>query len=154
MTRHILMTLGLAASLIACGSDAGDDDSGQDSLAAMAADTIPREPRVLAIEVGLAADSLGRIVGGVLESFPTPDTLFVAVRTQYTPAGAPLTVRLLQGDRTVDSTEIRAGEPDASQTGRAVASLPAAANASPGSYRIEVLLDGVSQGIREITLGS
>lgn len=153
MTRHVLLSLGLATALLACGSDA-DGGATEDSTAAAAADTTPRNPRVAAIDIGLAADSMGNIVGGVSESFPTPDTLYVGVRTQYTPAGAPLTVRLLRGDQTVESAEIAAGSPDADDIGRAVAMLPAAAAAQAGSYRVEVLLDGVSQGIREITIGN
>lgn len=153
MTRHLLLSLGLATALVACGSDAADEAAADDTTA-VAADTIPRVARVAAIEVGLAADSLGHIVGGVMESFPTPDTLYVGVRTQYTAAGTPITVRLMQGQRTVESVDVVAGAPDANDVGRAIALLPSAATARSGGYRIEVLLDGVSQGIREITLGS
>lgn len=154
MTRHVLLLLGLATTLVACGSDADGDAAAEDSAALAAADTTPRNPRVAAIDVGLAADSMGNIVGGVSESFPNPDTLYVSVRTQYTPAGATLTVRLLRGDQTVESTDISAGVPDADEIGRAVAMLPAAATAQAGSYQVEVLLDGVSQGIREIAIGN
>lgn len=154
MTRTALLSLGLAATLVACGSDAGDDTAAEDSTAVAAADTMPRDPRVTAIELGLATDSAGHIVGGVLETFPEPDTIYVAVRTQYTPAGAPLTVRLLRGETTVSSVEIEAGAPDEDAIGRAIAALPAAATVQPGAYRIEVLLDGASQGLREITIGN
>lgn len=153
MRRHALLTLGLAATLAACGADAGEDAAATDSANAAAADTMPRNPRVAAIDIGLAADTAGHIVGGVMESFPIADTLFVGVRTQYTPAGAPITVRMLSGDRTVESVETTAGAPDAEDIGRVVVQLPAAATAAAGTYRIEVLLDGTSQGIREVTIG-
>ena len=153
MTRSVLLSLGLAATLVACGSDAADDAATEDSTAAAMADSLPRDPRVTAIDVGLAADSLGQIIGGVMESIPEADTLYVAVRTQYTPASAPITVRLLRGDRTIESVDVAAGAPDADDVGRVVALLPSAATAGAGSYRIEVLLDGVSQGIRDITIG-
>ncbi len=153
MTRHALLSLGLAATLVACGTEAGEEAAAGDSAVA-AADTMPRLPRVTAIDIGLAADSAGRIVGGVLEQFPEPDTLFVAVRAQYTAAGTPLTVRLLRGDRTIETVEVAAGAPDSDDVSRAVVQLPSAATAAAGAYRVEVLLDGVSQGIREITIGS
>jgi len=154
MTRQILTTLGLAAILAACGDKAPEAEATGDSTATMAeAQAAPTIPRVMAIDVGLAADSLGQIIGGSGEVFPQPDTLYVAVRTQNTEAGAPLTVRLKQGDRTVESVSVAAGTPDASHTARALAKLPAAATAPHGKYQVEVLLDTLSQGIREITLG-
>lgn len=152
MTRPVLLSLGLAFALVACGSDADGGAAAEDSATA-AADTMPREPRVVAIDVGLAADTAGHIVGGVMESFPTPDTLYVGVRTQHTPAGTPVTVRLLRGDEPVEAVEAAAGAPDADNVGRIAVMLPSAATAPAGGYRIEVLLDGVSQGIREITIG-
>lgn len=155
MTRQIMTTLGFALMLGACGDKAPEADAGPDS-AAMAAATAsaPTIPRVMGIDVGLAADSMGQIIGGAGEVFPNPDTLYVAVRTQNTEAGAPITVRLMQGDRVIESVSTEAGAPDESHSGRAVAKLPSAAKAATGRYRVEVLLDSVSQGIREITLGT
>ncbi len=154
MTRQILTTLGIAALLAACGDKAPEAEAAGDSSAAMAAESpAPTIPRVMAIDVGLAADSMGNILGGSGEVFPQPDTLYVAVRTQNTEEGAPVTVRLMRGDRTVESVSVAAGSPDAAHTAKALAKLPSAATAAHGKYSVEVLLDTVSQGIREITLG-
>ncbi len=155
MTRHILTTLGFALLLGACGDKAADAGEGGDSTAAMTeAEPAPTIPRVMAIDVGLAADSMGQIIGGAGEIFPNPDTLYVAVRTQNTDEGASLTVRLLQGDRTIESVAATTGAPDANRMARTLAKLPAAATAKAGRYRVEVLLDSVSQGIRDITIGT
>jgi hypothetical protein len=151
MTRPILRTAALLLAVTACGDRPDADAPAGDSAAAVAPE-MPRNPHVMAIDVGLAVDSLGRVVGSSFESVPEPDTVYVAVRTQYVAAGAPLTVRMLQGERTVQSVEVAAGTPDPSGIGRATAMLTSAANAAPGDYRIEVLLDGVSQGIRELRI--
>ncbi len=154
--RNLLATLACITAIAACGDKGGNDDAAaNDTTAAMApADTGPKIPRVMAIDVGLAADSLGRIVGGSLESFPEPDTLFVGVRTENTAAGTPVTIRLLQGTKTLESVTTPTGTPDEAGAARAMASLPAAAKVPAGSYRIEVLLDTVSQGVREIAIGA
>lgn len=150
MTRPVLFATALVLLATACGDRPESDvPAGGDSGAAVAPE-MPRNPHVMAIDIGLAVDSLGRVIGSSFESVPEPDTIFVSVRTQYVAAGAPLTVRLFQGERTVQSVDVAAGTPDQSGIGRATAMLPAAAGVSPGDYQVEVLLDGVSQGIRDL----
>jgi hypothetical protein len=150
MTRHALLAVALLAAT-ACG-DRQEAETTSDDTAVAVAPEMPRNPHVMAIDIGLAVDSLGRVIGSSYESVPQPDTLYVSVRTQHVAAGAPLTVRLLQGDRTVQSVDVAAGTPDASGIGRATAMLPSAATAAPGDYRVEVLLEGASQGIRELRI--
>jgi hypothetical protein len=152
MTRISLFASALLVTLAACGGDGMDE--GATDTTTVAVDTLPKLPRVVAIDLGLAADSMGHIVGGVLESFPASDTVYVSVRTQYTPEGTPVTVRLLRGEALVQSVDMGAGAPNADSVGMVAVPLDATATASAGGYRIEVLLDGASQGIREITIGN
>lgn len=151
MNRISLVPLALLTLTIACGDKSGDADTVTDSATAIAPE-IPRNPRVIAIDVGLAADSLGRIIGGTYESIQGPDTIYVSVRTQHVAAGSPITVMLKQGDRTIESVNVTSGTPDAEAVGRAVAILPAGATLPLGAYQVEVMLDTVSQGIRALTV--
>jgi hypothetical protein len=152
MNRLSLVPLALLAFTVACGDSGGEADTAGDSATAIVPD-IPRNPRVIAIDVGLAADSLSRIIGGTYERIQEPDTVFVSVRTQYTEAGTPIVVRLLQGDRTIESVDLVSGTPDADAIGRALAILPSGATISAGSYQVEVLLNGESQGLRNLAVG-
>jgi hypothetical protein len=152
MKRISLIPLALLALTIACGDQAGEGDTTPDSATAVAPE-LPRNPRVIAIDVGLAADSLNRIIGGTYERIEAADTIFVAVRTQHVAAGAQITVRLLQGERTIESVEVTPGTPDADAVGRTLAILPAGAGIAAGDYQVEVLLDGVSQGSRPLAVG-
>ena len=151
MNRTSLLPLALLALTIACGDKAGDADAAADSATAIAPE-IPRNPRVIAIDVGLAADSLDRIIGGTYESIQGADTIYVSVRTQHVAAGTPITVMLKQGERTIESIDVTSGTPDAEAVGRALAILPAGATLALGAYQVEVMLDGVSQGIRALTV--
>jgi hypothetical protein len=151
MKRISLVPLALLALTIACSDQGGDSDTANDSATAVAPE-IPRNPRVIAIDVGLAADSLDRIIGGTYETIQAPDTVFVSVRTQYVPAGVPIVVRLMQDDRTIESADVTSGTPDADGVARALATLPAGASLAVGAYQVEVLLDGVSQGIRALSV--
>jgi hypothetical protein len=110
---------------------------------------MPAEPHVMAIDMGIAVDDSGRIMGVGVETFPSPDTVYVAVRTQAAPEGSAIGVRLLSGERTVDSTGTTTGAMDADGVGRASVSFPQAVTLAPGDYRLEVFLNGTSAGIRE-----
>ena len=151
MNRTALVPLALLALTIACGDKGGEGDTTTDSATAVAPE-VPRNPRVMAIDVGLAADSLNRIIGGTYESIQAPDTVFVSVRTQYVAAGAPIAVRLMQGERVIESVDLTSGTPDQDGVARALATLPAGASLAVGSYQVEVMLDGVSQGIRALSV--
>jgi hypothetical protein len=47
---------------------------------------------------------------------------------------------------------VTSGTPDADGVARALATLPAGASLAVGAYQVEVLLDGVSQGIRALSV--
>jgi hypothetical protein len=151
MNRTSLIPLALLALTIACGDQSGEPDMAGDSATAVAPE-IPRNPRVVAIDVGLAADSLNRIIGGTYETIQAADTVYVGVRTQYVPAGTPIVVRLMQGDRNIEAVDAVSGAPDAEGEARVLVRLPAGATLSVGAYQVEVLLDGVSQGIRPLSV--
>jgi hypothetical protein len=152
MTRSslVLSTLVLAG-VMACG-DGSPPPGGpkEDSAAAVAPE--PKNPHVMAIDLGRATDSTGAIIGGTLETFPELDTLYVSVRTQYVETGAPIVVRLLQGETALGSQNLTAGTADSMGVARAVAIFPGAAKRGEGTYRVEVLLDTLSAGIREFTV--
>lgn len=149
MTRA---TLALCVLLVPACADRGGDAGQPGDSTAVVAPEMPRNPHVVAIDVGLAVDSLGRVVGGTFERITNPDTIFVSVRTQYVAAGAPLRVRLLRGERELQGVDVAAGTPDGDDIGRATAMLPAGATLSAGEYKVEVLLDGVSQGLRDLVV--
>ncbi len=133
----------------ACGGDAPDaDDTTEMPEEAVAA---PIEPRIMAIDIGIAVDSSGQIMGAGVESFPTADTLHVAVRTQAAAAGASLGIRMMRGTMTLDSTGATVGAPDADGIARTSVAFPKAATVPAGSYKVEVFLDGASGGIREFS---
>lgn len=149
-----LPTFAAIMLVVACGGDADDTQSAVDSLEAADSMDLPRNPKVISIDMGMAADSAGRITGGSQESFSAADTLFVSVRTQYVPEHAPIMVRLSQGSSPLDSMGIMAGAPDDASMGRSLAVFPRAASLANGTYLVEVLLEGVSQGIREVRFGN
>lgn len=151
-TTRSFLILPLALTLsIACGDQAGDDETSSDT-ANVAVLEVPASPRVVSIDIGRAVDENNRILGGGVERFPRGDTLYVELGTSHVPAGTPITVRFSLGDRVLETVEVTAIEPTADGTAQVTAKLPSAATASPGLHRVEVLLDGTSQGIREITL--
>ena len=152
MPRSTLFPLILLATATACADKGPAAEAAQDSVAAIAPE-IPRNPRVVAFDVGLAVDSLDRLIGGTFQSIQTADTLYVAVRTQYVAAGTPISIVLRQGTTAVDSVAIVSGTPDADAIGRALATLNGAANVKPGQYHVEAILDGVSQGMRPLAIG-
>src|SRR5690606_18530833 len=131
-----------------CSSDLGD------STAAIAPE-IPRNPRIIAWDAGLAADSVGQLIGGAYQVIENADTLYISVRTQYVAAGTPISI-VMRDSRgtTIDSAATTSGTPDADAMSRVLVTLPAAATAAPGQYQIEAILDGVSQGMRPMAIGT
>jgi hypothetical protein len=148
---HMLRPIALLLLATACGGDAPAPDADAEAAATDAAEApaMPTEPHVMAIDIGIAVDDSGRIMGAGVEAFPDPAPLYVSIRTQATPVGTPLSARLLAGTRTVDSVGSTAAAPEASGVGRTTLQLAKAADLAPGEYRVEVFLDGVSVGIRE-----
>lgn len=151
MNRTSSALLILLVSTTACADKSGGEAAVEDSVTAIAP-AIPRTPRVMAIDVGYAVDSLGRIIGGTYETTQIADTIYVSVRTQFAPAGIPLEVRLNQGSRTVESVRAETVAPNEEDVGRVVFTLPSGASMTPGNYQVEVLLDGISQGARPLAM--
>lgn len=152
MTRQLLPSLFLLATLAACGNNSDTDEPTLDSTPAEIAIDVPENPRVSSIDIGLAVAPNGTLLGGGTEQFQGASTLFVGVRTQFVDAGAPMTVRLMQASRIIETVSLVAGAPDEDQFARAHAELTAAGTLDPGEYQVEVMLGDVSQGIRNITL--
>jgi hypothetical protein len=137
----------------ACGDRDTTDGPTLDSTTTAVAPEIPETPRVTTIDIGLGVeDSTGRLLGGGTERFQSPARLIVGVRTQFVDAGAPMTARLMQDGRTLESVAFLSGTPNADRVALAHAELSSAASLAPGGYEVEVLLGEVSQGIRRITI--
>lgn len=138
---------------VACSPKAAEDAGNQDSSNVAVID-VPASPRIVSIDIGRALDANNRIMGGGVERFPHGDTLYVALEASHVPTGTPISVRFMSGDKIIETVDVTAGEPAADGTAQITATVPRAATATAGLYRVEVLLDGVSQGIREITFDS
>src|SRR5690606_613967 len=83
------------------------------------------------------------------------DTLYISVRTQYVAAGTPISIVMRDSRGTmIDSAATTSGTPDADAMSRVLVTLPAAATAAPGQYQIEAILDGVSQAMRPMAIGT
>ncbi len=145
-----------AALLIAtaCGDSADTPRTDEATTTDQLATEMPRNPHVMGIDLGLASDEEGRIIGGAGQSFPEADTLHVSIRTQYIDQGTTLSLVLSQGDRTIGTTTATVGANGESGDARALAIFPQVATLGAGSYRVEALMDEVSQGIREFTIGA
>lgn len=148
-TSLLVLPLTLALA-VGCGSQDADDAAASDS-ANVAVIEVPASPRIVSIEIGRALDENNRVLGSGVERFPRGDTLVVAIGTSHVPAGTPITVRFSLGDKVLETIELQAAEAAADGTAELITRLPSAASASSGLHRVEVLLDGTSQGIREIT---
>jgi len=155
MRRQTLLTLATITALTACARrDAPEGAADSAIAAATAAQPVARTPHVRAIELGRAVDSVtNRITGGVAASYQTGDTIHVSLRTEFVPEGTSLTVRVLRGKTTVDSIDLKSGAPNAEGLA-VVATRFMARNKgwAPGSYRLEVLLDGASQGLADFEI--
>jgi hypothetical protein len=153
MKQHQLLALIALGALAACGGhDAPEADADKAIAAATSTAAAPtvKVPHVKAMDVGHALDSTQRISGGVSTSFHQGDTIFVSVRTDFVPEGANIGIRLLQGKSTADSAGVKSPAPNAE--GAAVLSATFAAPKKGwalGAYRLEVFLDGVSQGLSD-----
>lgn len=153
MTRRQL-ALPFAALLLllaACGKT-DSSDAAADSLIA-AAPPAPKNPHVVAFDLGRAADASGRIFGGTGDRYTGIDTVVVSVRTQYAKTGATVSARLRQSGKTLDSMSLAV--PAADSTGLATVTFrfpPKGASRAVGTYQVETFLDSLSQGIKEITV--
>jgi hypothetical protein len=150
--RSILALPLLALALVACG-DNSPEPSGETPDSSTAAAPEIKMPHVMAFDAGHALDSTGAIIGGVTSRFTSGDTIFVSVRTQYVAPGAKLEAVLMQGTTKVASDNGVVGDSDAT-TG--VATVPIRLLSSKpwpkGSYQVEILVDGISMGLKPIDI--
>ncbi|MBK7595235.1 MAG: hypothetical protein IPP98_12120 [Gemmatimonadetes bacterium] len=150
--RSILALPLLAVALVACGDKSPEPSSETNDSTTAAAPEI-KMPHVMAFDAGHALDSTGAIVGGVTSRFNSGDTIFVSVRTQYVAPGAKLEAILMQGTTKVASDNGIVGDPD---TTSGIATLPIRFQSGKpwpkGKYQIEVLLDGISQGLKPLEI--
>lgn len=155
MRRQTLLTVAAIAALAACARRNAPDTAADSAIAAATvAPPVSKTPHVRAIELGRALDSVtSRIAGGVASSYQAGDTIYVSLRTEFVAEGTTLAVRLLRGKTTVDSIDLKSGSPNAEGLA-VVATHFTASNKgwTPGSYRLEVLLNGVSQGLTDFEI--
>lgn len=150
LSRSLLVAALTATTLTAC-SKKDADEGAADTTAAATAPQPPAVPRVSSIELGRAVDSTRNIMGGVTSTFGTRDTIYLAVRTENTAAGAMLTAKwMTDGGVKVDSTVQQVAQAAAAGTSSVTEFHIMRDRPWPtGKYRVEVLLDGTSQGIKD-----
>lgn len=152
MRRYTFLTLATIATLAACARrDAPEDEADSAIAAATASQPVAKNPHVRAFELGLAVDSTtSRIMGGVVATYRTSDVIHVSIRTEFVPEGASLGARLMRGATTVDSNGMKSGTPNAEGLATVATHFTAPAKGwALGGYRLEVFLDGVSQGLTD-----
>ncbi len=153
MRRHFRTALFAAAALAAACSRKPPQDASFDSAAAAGVTPEPRNPHVMAFDMGHALDSTGNIFGGVDNRFTPHDSVYLSVRTQYAPAGDTVSARVLHGKATLDSAGHELGAPDNS----GVAALgfrfgKGGSGWAAGEYEVEVFLNGKSQGLKTFSV--
>ena len=150
MQRPLALVIALG-TLAACGNHDAPEHAADSAIAAATAPApVAKNPHVKAFDLGHALDSTSRITGGVSTSFHTGDTIFVSVRTEFVPEGANVGIRLLRGKTTADSTGLKSGAPTAEGLAIIATRFLAPAKGWPmGAYRVEIFLDGVSQGLSD-----
>ena len=148
--RSTAVTAFALAALSACGkkdADAGLNDTIPDAAAAPAP---PAVPRVSSMQLGRAVDSTRNITGGVVGTFGTRDTIYLAVRTDNVAANGNVAARwMTAAGKTIDST---AQQIAGSGTVTTEFHIMNAKEWPAGMYRVEVFLDNVSQGIKDFEI--
>jgi len=150
--RSLLLSLAFLTALAACGRTDSPETATDSVLAA--APPAPQNPHVVGFDLGRQAEPGGRISGGTTDKFKPGDSIFVSVRAQYTKAGDELSVRLRQGDRTVDSMGMKLPAPDSTGFVTVPFIFGQGKPRATGRYQVESFLGAVSQGIKEITLSN
>lgn len=154
MTHRNLALLLAVGAVVACARHDAPEGAADSAIAAATTQVpVTKTPHVRGIDIGRSADSGNRIVGGVASTFQAMDTITIAVRTEYVAEGADIAIRLRRGTATVDSTAIKSGAPTAEGLAAASTRLaPPKKGWALGKYQIEVLLDGVSQGLQDLEI--
>lgn len=145
-----LVVLGLA-TLAACAKKDADPTPAETTV--VAAPAPPAVPRMASMELGRAVDSTRHIMGGVTTQFGTRDTIYLSVGTENTGAGATVTARWsTAAGKLVDSTAQAVANGVSSAAAVTEFHLMKATAWPAGDYRVEVFLDGMSQGIKEFSI--
>ncbi len=153
LSRTLLVAALAATTLTACSKKDADDTSADTTPGAGAEVQAPAVPRVTAMELGRAVDSTRNIMGGVTGNFGRNDTIYLAVRTENTASGAMVTARwMTEAGATVDSTTQAVAASVADGWSMTEFHIMRPQPWPTGKYRVEVYLDGVSQGIKEFEI--
>ena len=149
--RSFALVLVGMATLAACSKK--DADPATDETTVVAAPAPPAVPRMASMDLGHAVDSTRHIVGGVTSLFGTRDTIYLSVQTENTAAGAQVSARwsTATGQR-VDSTAKAVDNGAAAAAAVTEFHLIKAPAWPVGAYRVEVFLDGTSQGIKDFSI--
>ena len=152
LSRTLLVAALAATTLTACSKK--DADTAADTTAGAGAEMqAPAVPRVTSMELGRAVDSTRNIMGGVTGNFGRNDTIYLAVRTENTASGAMVTARwMTESGTTVDSTSQAVAASVADGWSMTEFHIMRAQPWPAGKYRVEVYLDGVSQGIKDFEI--
>lgn len=152
MRQLSIATLALL-TLAACGRK-GARSSDFDSATAAALSTgtaaaqtrnMPKVAHVVELVIGHSLDQHNTIVGGMSTQFHPGDSILVAVKLQYVPAGTPVTAVISLKGAAVDSATAKAGASDSaglSYTGLRFQSGP---KWGKGSYQAAIFVDGKFQ---------
>jgi hypothetical protein len=141
----------IAAGLLLVGSlDACKKKEAAPEAPAVAPAPPPPAPAVSAIELGRHIGPNKR-VSDTTSVFGRRDTLYLAVVTEHTPAGASLLAKwTFQTGQLVDSTVQAVAAPDpANPVTVTEFHLTKPSGWPAGKYTVEVWLDGVSKGARD-----
>lgn len=159
MRQLSIATLALL-TLTACGRK-GARSSDFDSATAAALSTgtaaaqmrnMPKVAHVAELLIGHGLDQHNMLVGGMSTDFHAGDSIMLAVKTQYLPAGTPITAVISLKNATVDSATAKAGASDTagiSFTGLRFQSGPKWAK---GSYQATIFVDGKFQVAHDLTI--
>lgn len=154
LSRTLLVAALAATTLSACSKKDADDTVADTTPGAGTELQAPAVPRVTSMELGRAVDSTRNIMGGVTDDFGPNDTIYLAVRTENTAAGAMVTARWqTESGTTVDSTSQAVAPAVADGWSVTEFHIMRPQPWPTGKYRVEVYLDGVSQGIKDFEIG-
>ncbi|HEX3928182.1 MAG TPA: hypothetical protein VHW65_09285 [Gemmatimonadales bacterium] len=153
MTATRILTCAAVVAVAACGDRKTPQDATFDSAVGTAVTPLPRNPHIMAFDVGHGVTTTGTLVGGMALRFAPTDSVFLAIRTQYAPVGAPVAARLKLGTRTVDSAAAATGAPDSTGGANVVLRFGSARARDIGNYDVEVFLSGKSEGIKRFRIG-
>ena len=143
--------IALAAMILAAATACKAKEAAPVDTTPAAAPAPPPAPSVSTIELGRhLADNMR--VADTTSVFARRDTIYLSVVTENAPAGASLTAKwsFIATGQVVDST-VQAVAPAAAGTPTSVTEFHITKPTAwpTGKYRVEIWLDGASQGVRE-----